>query len=120
MRALSVRQPWASLLFNGKLIETRTWPTKYRGPLLIVSSKRPANEGPAGVALGVVQLVDCRPMVEADEAQACCPVYPKAQAWVVEEPQAIQPFPVQGKLGIYEVDVEESDLVFLDQGAAHA
>lgn len=36
MRALTIRQPWASLVAIGvKHIETRSWPTKYRGELLI-------------------------------------------------------------------------------------
>lgn len=35
-RALSVRQPWASLIAAGrKSIEIRTWRTDYRGPLAI-------------------------------------------------------------------------------------
>ncbi len=38
MKALSVRQPWAALIVAGlKTIETRTWPTKYREPVLICS-----------------------------------------------------------------------------------
>lgn len=36
MKALTVRQPWASLIAAGvKTIETRSWSTKYRGPLAI-------------------------------------------------------------------------------------
>lgn len=39
-KVLSVKQPWASLLVYGvKDIENRTWSTKYRGKLLIHSSK---------------------------------------------------------------------------------
>ena len=42
MKAISIRQPWANLIAaGGKTIEVRTRPTKYRGPLLIVSAKRP-------------------------------------------------------------------------------
>jgi len=34
--SLSIRQPWAWLIVQGhKPIENRTWPTTYRGPLLI-------------------------------------------------------------------------------------
>ena len=48
MRALSVKQPWASLIASGqKTIETRTWRTDYRGDLLIVSSRQPADQGRA-------------------------------------------------------------------------
>ena len=40
MRALSLTQPWASLVVEGfKQYETRSWGTKYRGPLAIAASK---------------------------------------------------------------------------------
>lgn len=40
MRALSLWQPWASLMQVGaKLNETRSWPTSYRGSLAICSAK---------------------------------------------------------------------------------
>ena len=36
MKALTIRQPWASLIAAGvKTIETRSWSTRYRGPLAI-------------------------------------------------------------------------------------
>lgn len=99
MRALSLTQPWASLVAHDeKRIETRSWPTSYRGPLAIHAAKgfpRPArdlcirepfasafrraglgghallNPGkslPLGVILAVVTLVDCVPTVNADLA----------------------------------------------------
>lgn len=40
MKALSIRQPWAWLIVNGhKVIENRTWPTRFRGRALIHASK---------------------------------------------------------------------------------
>jgi hypothetical protein len=40
MLALSIRQPWASLILKaGKNIENRSWPTKYRGRILIHAAK---------------------------------------------------------------------------------
>ena len=40
MKALSIWEPWASLIRCGaKTIETRHWGTKYRGPLLICAAK---------------------------------------------------------------------------------
>ena len=40
MLALSIRQPWASLILKaGKNIENRDWPTKYRGRILIHAAK---------------------------------------------------------------------------------
>ncbi len=104
MKALSIKQPWANMIAAGeKTIETRTWLTDYRGDLLIVSSKSPPIH-PAGFALAIAELVDCRPMTRGDERAACCDLYPKAQAWVLSNIRRIRPFPVKGKLGIYDVE----------------
>lgn len=44
MKALSLTQPWASLILAGaKRFETRGWNTDYRGPLLIHASKNFPN-----------------------------------------------------------------------------
>lgn len=106
MKAISVRQPWASMIAQGtKTIETRTWPTKYRGDLLIVSSKKPKIDNlPLGHALCVVEIVECRPMVFSDEAAAGCKWYSGAWAWVLEDVRPVEPVAVRGQLGIYEVD----------------
>lgn len=41
MKALTIRQPWASLIAAGvKTIETRSWSTRYRGPLAIHAGRR--------------------------------------------------------------------------------
>jgi hypothetical protein len=108
MKALSVKQPWANLIASGKkTIETRLWPTDYRGPLLIVSSKTPAIH-PAGYALAVAQLVECRPMTRAHETAACCALYPGAYSWVLRDIRPIPIFPVRGRLGLYEVGIPDS------------
>lgn len=40
MKAITLWQPWASLIVTGaKKIETRSWPTNYRGPLAIHAAK---------------------------------------------------------------------------------
>lgn len=104
MKALSVKQPWANLIAAGdKTIETRTWSTDYRGDILIVSSKTPRIK-PAGYALAIVRLVGCRPMTERDEAEACCPWYRDAFAWLLDDVRRLEPFPVVGQLGIYDLD----------------
>src|SRR5580704_17656926 len=81
MKALSIHQPWAwAILHAGKTVENRTWPTRYRGPLLIHASKArssydrgaqidwaqaygvasPPWEGlVVGALVGVVDLVEC-------------------------------------------------------------
>jgi hypothetical protein len=38
VKVLSVKQPWAYLIFHGKDIENRTWKTNYRGELYIHAS----------------------------------------------------------------------------------
>jgi len=40
MKGLSLWQPWASLIFTGaKRFETRSWATRYRGPIVIYAAK---------------------------------------------------------------------------------
>ena len=96
MKVLSVKQPWAKLIASGsKSIEARTWTTLYRGPLPIVSSKRP-NKPPPGKAVAIAELVDCRQITEADEEAACCKIYPDAKAWVSENVQRVRPLPAKG------------------------
>ncbi|MXV16856.1 ASCH domain-containing protein [Hufsiella ginkgonis] len=41
MKTITLRQPWATLMARGyKKLETRSWATKHRGPLLIHASKQ--------------------------------------------------------------------------------
>ena len=39
MKALTVKQPWARLIFLGKNVENRSWKTNYRGKLLVHAGK---------------------------------------------------------------------------------
>jgi hypothetical protein len=76
MKIISIRQPWAALIVHGfKDVENRTWPTRYRGPVLVqaalraddVSSEeierrfgiRPPSALPLGGIVGVTEIVDC-------------------------------------------------------------
>jgi hypothetical protein len=105
VKALSVKQPWANLIASGKkTIETRTWATEYRGDLLIVSSRKP-EIAPAGYAVAMVKVVDCRPMTERDEPAARCRKYEGAWAWVLGDVRRIEPFPVRGRLRLFDVRV---------------
>lgn len=106
MKAISLKQPWATMIANEeKTVETRTWPTRYRGDILIVSSKNPKIDGlPAGQALCVVELVDCRPMKKEDEQAAQCHWYNGAWAWVIRNRRPVVPVHIRGTLGIYQVD----------------
>lgn len=105
MKALSIKQPWANMIASGKkTIETRHWFTSYRGQLLICSSKMP-NVAPAGFALATCKLVNCRPMSRGDYTEACCDWYEGAYSWILRDIQKLEPFPVKGQLGIFDVEV---------------
>ena len=74
--ALSLKQPWATLLVHGlKQVEVRAWPTARRGPILIHAARIPdprpeawASVPPAlkaeteliGGIIGTAVLTDCR------------------------------------------------------------
>jgi hypothetical protein len=73
MQALTVYQPWATLLVRGmKQYETRGWSTTYRGKLAIHAGKRVTQEGrdiceqlgldfnslPLGAIIGIAELID--------------------------------------------------------------
>lgn len=121
MRALSVRQPWASMIASGeKTIETRTWSTDYRGPLLICASKHPESgtgslvayvQMPLGRAVCTAYLADCRPMEVDDECGAQCSWEKGRFAWMLENIRPfVNPFQVKGQLGLFEVEVPEGAL----------
>ena len=112
--ALSVKQPWASLIASGqKSIETRTRMVNYRGPLLICASKIPdrnlkdqASVLPLGQAVCIVNLIDSRVMTIEDEQNACCEVYDRAKAWFLGKDRVtFTPFAVKGQLGLFKVDL---------------
>ena len=121
MKTIVLRQPWASMVLEGrKTIELRTWTTKHRGPVLIVAGKGVDNEdarrhgwrgGPRGVALCVVDLVDVRPAILDDElAAGCRPDAAREFAWELRNPRPVRQIPMLGRLGLYEVEVDDSEL----------
>lgn len=72
MKALTIRQPWATLIMQGyKRYEFRSWKTNFRGEFLIHAGKGVDKEAvkrlkkylpdelPQGKILGKVTLVDC-------------------------------------------------------------
>jgi hypothetical protein len=110
VKALSVRQPWAYLIATGKkTVECRSWRTDYRGPLLICASGRAViyedERLEAGNALCIVELVDVRPFLKKHCTMACMKYAPDpgSWAWMFQKAILIDPFPVKGKLHIFEV-----------------
>lgn len=111
MKALSVRQPWASLIASGqKTIELRSCRTRYRGPILLCASKHRQGSGPKGLALAVVDIVECRPARDHDAPAACCLPESDEWAWILSNVRCIKPFPVRGMLGLFSVQVEPESL----------
>jgi len=116
MKALSVRQPYANQILSGqKSIEVRSWPTRHRGELLIVScAARRGNQygGPYGVSLCVATLADCRPMTKRDETAAMSALPGEgAWAWVLTDVRPVEQIPVTGRLGIYELHAGEGKIL---------
>lgn len=131
MHALSVRQPWASLIVLGvKRIETRSWHTNYRGRVAIHASLchspechdlcqrepfrslllgSPWDRPPRGVVLGIVELLDCVRVEEMDapsETERTVGDFaPGRWAWLLAEARPLpQPVSVRGRLGLFEID----------------
>ncbi len=105
VKALSVQEPWASrLAYGGKTVETRTWRTGYRGPLLICASASPTSSV-SGKAVALATLADCRLMTRDDEPAAQSNWYDDLYAWVLTDVTTVQPFAVKGRQGLYDVDV---------------
>ena len=104
MKALSIMPYYASCIASGEKVEEyRSWKTDHRGDLLICASSR--NEGPdlvRGHALCVVELFD---ITERG---------PRDYVWHIRNVRFVEPFPVKGKLHLY--DVEDDKIVYLTKG----
>lgn len=124
IKALSVKMPWAHLIAEGsKTVEVRSRPTKYRGPLLICVSLKPQRiEGSSfipncettvlswrvdllGHAIAIVDVTNCTMMSEVHEKAALVEAKPGLYAWTLSNVRKITPFPVKGKLGLFNVEV---------------
>lgn len=115
--AVSVKQPYASLIAQGKKpIETRVWTPLWRGPIVIAASALPVVSGlPTRQALCIANLADCRPMRREDQRAACCEIYARAQAWLFDQVWPITPFAVRGSLGFYKVAVNMAAVIDEDR-----
>lgn len=120
MRALALKQPWASLVASGrKTIELRSWRTTYRGPLIVVASMKthPHLDAralgiddmkalPHGVVLAVVDLVDVRPFARGDESCAFFdPGDDRCFSWTLRDARPLRKHvALVAKLGVFRVD----------------
>jgi len=135
VKVLTVRQPWASAIFNGKPVENRTTNIfgAYRGPVAIHAGRayeedaiiwagatdiRPVPVDPEGdaremraVIIGVVNLIDAHTGWSVDCDCDDATGWPEPNAWhgVLEHPRALAtPIPYKGALGLRDLpgDVE--------------
>ncbi len=121
IQGLTWKPPFGSLMLHGK-IETRTWPTRHRGKVLICQGQtkysqeemqemcNPAQlEGIAklitnfpedfthfGYAIAIGVLAQCRPMRVADEEKAFVMYKPNLYSHVYENVQRIKPLKIKG------------------------
>jgi predicted transcriptional regulator len=106
MKVLSIKEPWASMILNGKkTIETRTWKTKYRGRILLHASRKPKSEI-SGKIFAVAKIVDCKKMTKEDEKKACCKIYKDACSWFLEDIRPTELIEINGSLGLWNYDGE--------------
>jgi hypothetical protein len=125
MKALSIRQPWAELILQGrKTIELRTWSTPYRGRLLIHAGKKVDYDDcgqygldPAslttGALVGTVELTGIRTFNWwqwrwlRKQHLGAGPFYADVLGWELSDPQRLaEPVPYRGQLRLFNVDDE--------------
>lgn len=128
MKALTVKEPWASLIINGyKEYEFRSWKTNYRGRILIhagltlekdVSKKFKdynLNYG-KGEIIGEATLTDCILVTDKleDDLYKLNPlVYAKSKhsrvyAWRLEDTKVYnRRIPSKGRLGLWNYDIND-------------
>ncbi|HCY86902.1 MAG TPA: hypothetical protein DHV36_17360 [Desulfobacteraceae bacterium] len=120
MKALSIRQPWASMIILGyKPVENRTYKRSYRGPLAIHSSQTWDKDGAAwildrfphlkdqveaardlrGGIIGTVTMTDC-------VMNHPSPWFAGPYGFVFTRPTPIDFHPCAGKLNFFDVDFE--------------
>lgn len=122
IKALTVRQPWAgAIAHHGKTVENRSWPTHWRGTLLIHAAK---NRVP-GISLiehdqvysaivAVATLADCH----SDDGR-CTPWAnhpdPAAWHWVLTDVRTLtEPVPCKGALRLWTPTAEIVEAVMAD------
>ena len=132
MKAISLLQPWASLVVMGiKTIETRSWNTKFRGEILIHSSLGKSGKIfsteypfkkfikdfdllPFGKIIGSVTITDVIPIANlfmndeninklTFEEKAFGDYSDGRFAWLLDDPRIFKkPLPARGMMSIWE------------------
>lgn len=109
LRALTVRQPWASFIAEGiKRYETRGWETSYRGRIAIHAGKRRADwvatPLPLGAVIAIATIVDIYPAdaVPLSDLERSLGDFSHGRfAWELADIEVIDPVPCRGYQGIW-------------------
>lgn len=109
IRALSIRQPWCHhILYSGKDVENRDWPTKGRGWFLIHAGKawdggKPEDpemcDAPRGGIVGAARIVDC--VTEMDSRW-----FFGKYGFVLRDAFPLPLIPCKGALGFFKLDTD--------------
>jgi predicted transcriptional regulator len=117
MKTLSLKQPFAELILQGKKkIELRKWNTKFRGEFLIHASKNPDKDSmkkfgfeslPSGAIVGKAKLVDVKHYLSKEEHDKDKSLHLASSEWgsygfILENPERINPIPAKGKLNFWD------------------
>jgi hypothetical protein len=124
--ALTLRQPWAhAILYGGKTIENRTWPTQVRGTIALHAgrsmepsdveaffkfieerslsgpwlSRESAELLPRGAIVGLVDIVDC-------VRTSTSPWFEGPFGFVLGNPRGIPPIPFRGAQKFFDLPSE--------------
>ena len=124
MKALSIGAFYATAIAtNFKTIETRSWPTSYRGEILICSTA--SKQGLShlkdslifGHALAIATIKDCQKFKKSDRQKAMIDRYTNMHgmySWHLSDIRPIKPIPIKGQQRIYNTDIKKSDLEILN------
>ncbi len=122
MKALSLQQPWAEFILQGKKkIETRKWKTQFRGTFFIHASRQVDKKHmlefgfsalPTGCIVGKADLVDVKEYptkeaLDADVEQHCLRLEnldKKRYGFVLANVTRVTPKQMKGKLNFFEVE----------------
>ena len=120
MKTLSLKQPFAELILQGKKkIELRKWNTKFRGRFLIHASKIPDKENmkkfnfnnlPLGFIVGEAELIDVKKYESEKEFYKDKNLHLADSSWgkygfLLKNAKRIKPISAKGKLNFWEFNL---------------
>jgi len=128
MKAISLWQPWASLMALGlKKNETRNWGTYYRGPLYIHAAKKvigwpsptiqavfdgiafQPSDLPLGCLVCKVDLIDCKKIFmhncTGEPERGFGDYTPGRFMWITDNLETFNPIPYRGRQRLFDIDI---------------